>query len=150
MTSDRELEGRPRQEPIFVANTSNHRVDLESQIGERSVDGYDVMATDGNVGSVEEHSGDHLVVDTGFRIVEEKRVVCAGAVAAVDHADEKVYVCMTKDEVESLPTCGVARPRIEGVSPDGGSRTVGEAGVIDSFRRPRGAEWQQQPELSTD
>jgi hypothetical protein len=113
------------------------------------VDGYDVMATDGNVGSVEEYSGDHLVVDTGFRIVEEKRIVSAGVVAAIDHADEKVYVSMTKHEVESLPTCGVARPRIEGVTPDGGSRTVGD-GCDRQLSTTEGCQWQQQPEFSTD
>jgi hypothetical protein len=74
-----------------MANTFNYRVDLVSQIGDRSLDGYDVMATDGRIGSIEEHSSDessgYLVVDTGFWIFGKKRLIPAGVVTAVDHAD---------------------------------------------------------------
>lgn len=72
-------------------NTLDSRVDPVSQVGDRSVDGYDVMATDGSIGSIEEHASDdssgYLVVDTGFWIFGKKRLTPAGVVTAIDHAD---------------------------------------------------------------
>ena len=90
-----------------MSNTWNYRVDLVSQVGEGSLDGYDVMATDGSIGSIDEHSADaasgYVVVDTGFWIFGKKRLIPAGVVKSIDRANEKVYVGMTKDEVKAAP-----------------------------------------------
>ena len=69
--------------------------------------GYDVEATDGQIGKIDEASNEvghaHMVVDTGFWIFGKKRLIPAGVVQRIDVNDEKVYISMTKDEVKSAP-----------------------------------------------
>ena len=69
--------------------------------------GYDVEATDGSIGKVDEATYEsgagRMVVDTGFWIFGKKRLIPAGAVTRVDHADRKVTVNMTKDQIKSAP-----------------------------------------------
>jgi hypothetical protein len=69
--------------------------------------GYDVEATDGSIGKIDEASNDagaqRLVVDTGFWIFGKKRLIPAGAVNGVDHDNKVVMVSMTKDQVKSAP-----------------------------------------------
>lgn len=83
----------------------NFRPDLG--VPDVDLEGFDVEAADGHVGSVEEFStleGDaHLVVDTGFWIFGKKRVVPARAVKAIDLDEEKIFVSMTKAEIEGAP-----------------------------------------------
>ena len=43
------------------------------------------------------------MVDTGFWIFGKKRLIPAGVVTRVDHADRKVYVSMTKDQIKNAP-----------------------------------------------
>ena len=58
--------------------------------------GYDVHATDGDIGKVDEASdqagSSGVVVDTGPWIFGRKVVLPAGTVKRVDDADRKVYV----------------------------------------------------------
>ena len=70
-----------------------------------NLSGFDVEATDGSIGSVDEDSTgrDHLVVDTGFWIFGKRRLLPAGAVTSVDYDEEKVYVDMTKDQIKDAP-----------------------------------------------
>ncbi|WP_248581769.1 PRC-barrel domain-containing protein [Nocardioides sp. InS609-2] len=69
--------------------------------------GYDVEATDGSIGKIDEASNDasgsHVVVDTGFWIFGKKRLIPAGAVTGVDHENKLVRVDMTKDQIKSAP-----------------------------------------------
>ena len=69
--------------------------------------GYDVEATDGSIGKIDEATYDtgagRIVVDTGFWIFGKKRLIPAGAVTGVDHADKQVLVNMTKDQIKSAP-----------------------------------------------
>ena len=71
------------------------------------ITGYDVEATDGSIGEVDEASfqdaSSCLVVDTGFWIFGKKRMIPAGVVQRVDRDDKKVYVNMTKDQIKSAP-----------------------------------------------
>ena len=73
----------------------------------RDVVGYNVEATDGSIGKIDEASADasrrYLVVDTGFWIFGKKRLIPAGVLDRVDHDDHKVYVSMTKDEIKNAP-----------------------------------------------
>ena len=73
----------------------------------RDVLGYDVEATDGHIGKIDEASKDtsrrYLVVDTGFWIFGKKRMIPAGVVQRVDHTDRKVWIAMTKDQVKGAP-----------------------------------------------
>jgi hypothetical protein len=78
-----------------------------AQRGRSVLDGYDVEATDGGIGSVDEASnevdGAHLVVDTGPWIFGRKVLLPAGTVQRVDHAERKVYVDLTKEQIKNSP-----------------------------------------------
>lgn len=69
--------------------------------------GYDVEATDGSIGKIDETSADagsgYMVVDTGFWIFGKKRLIPAGVVQRIDDDEEKVYVSMTKDQIKDAP-----------------------------------------------
>jgi hypothetical protein len=71
------------------------------------ITGYDVEATDGSIGKVDEatykEAASCLVVDTGFWIFGKKRMIPAGVVQRVDRYAKKVYLNMTKDEIKSAP-----------------------------------------------
>jgi len=71
------------------------------------VTGYDVEATDGHLGKVDEATNEPqsscLVVDTGFWIFGKKRMIPAGVIRAVDVDEKKVFVSMTKDEIKGAP-----------------------------------------------
>ena len=71
------------------------------------VTGYDVDATDGHIGKVDEATYEAgsscLVVDTGFWIFGKKRMIPAGVVQRIDPDDKKVYVSMTKDQIKDAP-----------------------------------------------
>jgi hypothetical protein len=89
------------------ANVWNYRDTLSS--GETTSDfaGYDVVATDGGIGKIDEAatatSRNYLVVDTGFWIFGKKRLIPAGVVTRVDRDDRVVYVNMTKDQIKQAP-----------------------------------------------
>ena len=90
-----------------MTNTWTYRDDIATGMSGRSLAGYDVEATDGGIGSIDEHSdppgAGYLIVDTGFWIFGKKRLVPAGVVQRVDHDEEKVYVGMTKDQIKAAP-----------------------------------------------
>jgi hypothetical protein len=73
----------------------------------RDVTGYQVHASDGDIGKVDEATyetgGSYLVVDTGFWIFGKKRMLPAGVVNRVDHTGRIVYVDRTKDEIKNAP-----------------------------------------------
>ena len=74
---------------------------------DRDIVGYDVEATDGSIGKIDEASNEaataYLVVDTGFWIFGKKRLIPAGVIERVDDEDRKVFVSMTKDQIKSAP-----------------------------------------------
>lgn len=83
--------------------------DYRSDLGsvDRDMVGYDVEATDGSIGKIDEASYDagqaYLVVDTGFWIFGKKRMIPAGVVERVDDDERKVYVRLSKDEIKAAP-----------------------------------------------
>ena len=69
--------------------------------------GFEVEATDGSIGSVDEatyeaHSS-YLVVDTGPWIFGKKVMLPAGVVNRVDGDDRRVWVNLTKSQIENAP-----------------------------------------------
>ena len=72
--------------------------DYREDVGfaDRDLVGYDVEATDGSIGKIDESSYEagqaYLVVDTGFWIFGKKRLIPAGVVDRVDDQDRKVWV----------------------------------------------------------
>jgi hypothetical protein len=69
--------------------------------------GYKVEANDGSIGSIDEATYEVgsacLVVDTGPWIFGRKVLLPAGTVQRVDHAEQRVYVDRTKDQIKDSP-----------------------------------------------
>jgi hypothetical protein len=69
--------------------------------------GFDVLATDGSIGEVCEEStavgSSHIVVDTGFWIFDQKRLIPAGAIERVDTDQRTIQLQMTKQQIEDAP-----------------------------------------------
>ena len=69
--------------------------------------GYDVEATDGGIGKIDEASNDvgssYIVVDTGPWIFGKKVLLPAGVIDRVDASEETVYVNRSKDEIKNAP-----------------------------------------------
>jgi hypothetical protein len=69
--------------------------------------GYDVEATDGPIGAVDGGSIDparqYVVVDTATWIAGKKRLIPVGVIDRIDHADQKVYVQMTRHQIKDAP-----------------------------------------------
>jgi hypothetical protein len=93
-----------RSEPTF--DPWNYRPDAGWTTDQDMV-GYKVEATDGGIGKIDEASHamneSYLVVDTGPWIFGKKVMLPAGTVTRVDHADRKVYVDRTKDQIKASP-----------------------------------------------
>jgi hypothetical protein len=83
----------------------DYRTDLQTSA--RDLVGFDVEATDGHIGKIDEATYDagsaYLVVDTGFWIFGKKRMIPAGVVDRLDDIDRKVFVRLTKDQIKSAP-----------------------------------------------
>lgn len=66
--------------------------------------GFDVEATDGNIGKVDEATNEagrgFLVVDTGFWISGKKRMIAA---STVDRDERRIYLALTKEQVKQAP-----------------------------------------------
>ena len=77
------------------------------KIPAKNLTGFDVEATDGSIGKVDEATYNPdtscLVVDTGFWIFGKKRMLPAGVVDRVDTNDKKIYINPTKDQVKNAP-----------------------------------------------
>ncbi|GLW05898.1 hypothetical protein Misp01_10280 [Microtetraspora sp. NBRC 13810] len=75
--------------------------------------GYDVQATDGKIGSVDEATYEvgqsYLVVDTGPWIFGKKVMLPASTVMQIDPQDKKVHVSRTKQEIKDAPEFDDAR-----------------------------------------
>jgi hypothetical protein len=68
---------------------------------------YDVEATDGGIGKIDEATDDvgasYVVVDTGPWIFGKKVMLPAGTIGRVDSAERKVYVDQTRDQIKNAP-----------------------------------------------
>ena len=82
----------------------SYRADL---VVDEELTGCEVVASDGEIGVVDESSDTagaaYLVVDTGFWICGKKRLIPAGAVWRVDDFQKRVWVDLTKAQVEAAP-----------------------------------------------
>ncbi len=81
----------------------------EEQLQNRqsSILGYEVAATDGDIGkiSIESTEADleHVVVDTGFWIFSSQRLIPAAAITDVDHDNQRVSVKLSKEQIKDAP-----------------------------------------------
>ena len=71
------------------------------------VQGFEVEATDGHIGKVDEATyevgSSCIVVDTGPWIFGRKVVLPAGAIERIDLDNKKVAVRLTKDQIKNSP-----------------------------------------------
>src|SRR4051794_27252476 len=83
----------------------NYRDTTWSEGGD--VIGYDVRATDGSIGTIDEATGEtdraYIVVDTGPWIFGKKRLLPAGTVHEIDHEARTVTISLSKDQVKAGP-----------------------------------------------
>jgi hypothetical protein len=90
--------------------------DYESWAG-ADLSGFDVQATDGKIGSVDEATFDvgssYLVIDTGPWIFGKKVMLPAGIIDRVDTDDRQVFVNRTKDQIKGAPEFDEATYRDE-------------------------------------
>ena len=81
----------------------------------RDLTGYDVEATDGSIGNIDDATNEaqvgYLVVDTGFWIFGKKRMIPAGVVQSIDTDEKTVRVSLTKDQIKSAPDYDEVRRR---------------------------------------
>ena len=72
-----------------------------------NLDGFEVNATDGDIGKVDEATYDvgasFIVVDTGPWIFGKKVLLPAGVIQDIDLDNEKVLVRLTKDQIKNAP-----------------------------------------------
>ena len=72
-----------------------------------SLKGFDVEATDGKIGSVDEQSdltgASYIVVDTGPWIFGKKVLLPAGTIQRIDRTQQKVFVNRAKDQIKNAP-----------------------------------------------
>ena len=75
--------------------------------GNADITGFDVEATDGSIGTVDEANfeagSSHIVVDTGPWIFGKKVVLPAGLIRRVDLGDRRVWLDLTKSQIENAP-----------------------------------------------
>ena len=71
------------------------------------ITGYEIEASDGSIGKVDQATYDmgssYLVVDTGPWVFGKKVMLPAGVVSRIDHADHRVWVDRTKDQINNAP-----------------------------------------------
>ncbi|AUY48076.1 PRC-barrel domain containing protein [Streptomyces sp. CB01881] len=75
---------------------SHHAADL-------NLVGYEVEATDGPLGRVEQDAGDHLLVDAGPWVQGTRLLVPVGLVARIDHLELVVHLDCPRARVRSAP-----------------------------------------------
>jgi hypothetical protein len=80
---------------------------ISSDVGPENVVGYDVEATDGSIGKIDDAASaagtSYIVVDTGPWIFGKKVMLPAGVIQSIDQENEKVFVSRTKDEIKNAP-----------------------------------------------
>jgi hypothetical protein len=69
--------------------------------------GYDVEATDGHIGRVDEATyelgSSYLVVDTGLWVFGGTVILPAGTISRLDRSSRRAYVARSKDEIDGAP-----------------------------------------------
>lgn len=72
-----------------------------------NLDGYEVEARDGSIGTVDEATNEvgrsYLIIDTGPWIFGRRALLPAGVIERIDHNNRRVYVNRTRDEVRRAP-----------------------------------------------
>jgi hypothetical protein len=77
--------------------------------------GFSVEAADGGIGKVDETTHEigsgYLIVDTGPWIFGRKVMLPAGVISRIDEQDHRVWVNLSKDEIQDAPEFDESRIR---------------------------------------
>jgi hypothetical protein len=94
------------RDPSWASGPEHDEKEL-AQRPDTGLIGYEVEATDGGIGKVDEENAkvphDCLMVDTGPWIFGRKVVLPVGTVQRVDHEERKVFVDRTKEQIKNAP-----------------------------------------------
>src|SRR5215207_7565150 len=92
---------------VIVTTPRQHERGDADALRQTDVVGFDVEATDGHIGKVDEATydtgGSYLVADTGWWIFGKKRVIPAGLVERVDSQKRVVHLRVSKDVIKDAP-----------------------------------------------
>ncbi|HEY4396193.1 MAG TPA: PRC-barrel domain-containing protein [Acidimicrobiia bacterium] len=106
-----------REMVVIVTPVGGGAAEPTNPIQGTDVTGFDVEATDGHIGKVDEATyetgGSYLVVDTGFWIFGKKRMIPAGLVERVEPEERKVYLRASKGEIKKAPDYNAERKSAE-------------------------------------
>ena len=98
------------------SNLWQYNIGQEDWSDDRLV-GYKIAAEDGDIGKIDEATTETgaqcVVVDTGPWILGKKVMLPAGLITSVDHAEEKVYVARTKDQIKDAPEFDADMPEAD-------------------------------------
>jgi hypothetical protein len=112
----------------------------ETTFTQGNLSGFEVEATDGSIGKVDEATNDagagFIVVDTGPWIFGKKVLLPAGVIQDVDLDSEKVYVDRTKDQIKNAPEFDEDRYKDESYRSDVGSYYGDPTGTYGDAGRP--------------
>ena len=85
----------------------------DERLARTDVTGFDVEATDGSIGKVDDATNDvgnsYIIVDTGTWIFGKKVMLPGSVVDEIDLDTQKLYVRRTKDEIKNAPEFDEAR-----------------------------------------
>jgi hypothetical protein len=88
-----------------------------ARVQSTDVVGFEVLATDGSIGKVDEATYDaaasHVVVDTGPWIFGKRRMLPAGVIERIDYDGRQVFVNLTKDQIRDAPDYDATREQDE-------------------------------------
>ena len=80
---------------------------MEPYLGDIDITGYEVEASDGSVGKVDEvaHAGDadYIVIATGPLIFGGRTIVPGEAIVRIDPKEETIYIPYSKDQIGNAP-----------------------------------------------
>jgi hypothetical protein len=91
----------------------SYRAEMYDTGADLDIADYDVIATDGKIGSVDEATyelgNSYIVVDTGPWIFGKKVMLPASVITEIDPQERKLFVSRTKQEIKNAPEFDEAR-----------------------------------------
>lgn len=107
--------------------------------------GYDVEATDGGIGKVDDRSTEIgsgvFVVDTGPWIFGKKVMLPAGVIGRIDTDRRRIWVSLTKDAIENAPEVDESKLRDTQYRDEVGAYYAGRIGRDEAMTRPSGPDY---------
>ena len=107
--------------------------------------GFNVEATDGGIGKVDETTHEvgsgFLVVDTGPWIFGKKVMLPAGAISRIDEMDRRIWVNLTKDDIQNAPELHESSLNDVGYRDELGTYYTGRVRTTEPMNRGTGPDY---------